>query len=138
MNCRKVRRFLFGYFKQELPQQERERIKAHLDNCPECAKEAKEIERISLILNDGLGTFVPSPDFNEKLLAKIQTLSSEEAVKDTRKWWVGLLQEVFPSVKLRWALVGAASTIILAWVVISIQKRAIYWPMYTPKTPCTV
>jgi len=123
MNCRKVRRFLFGYFKQELPQQERERIKAHLDNCPECAKEAKEIERISLILNDGLGTFVPSPDFNEKLLAKIQTLSSEAKTSDTKKWWLKLLHEVFPSLRLRWAVAGAVSVMIVAWVVMFSQKQ---------------
>jgi hypothetical protein len=122
MNCRKVRRYLFGYSKQELSPEEREQIKAHLDSCSECAREAEEIERINSLLKDDVETFVPSADFNEKLLAKIQTLSPEEKASDTRNWWARLLHEVFPSVRLRWALVGAASTVILAWVVISIQK----------------
>ncbi len=130
MNCRKVRQYLFGYFRQELSPEERERIKAHLDSCPECAREAEEISRINFSLKDDLETFVPSADFNEKLLAKIQTLSPEEKASDTRKWWARLLQEVFPSVRLRWALVGAASTIILAWVVISIQKPAHIQPEF--------
>jgi hypothetical protein len=123
MNCRKVRRYLFGYFRQELSPEERERVKAHLDNCAKCAKEAKEIERINLLLKDDLETFVPSVDFNKKLLAKIQTLSSEVTVRDTRNWWVRLLHEVFPSVRLRWALAGAVSVIIVAWAVMFSQRQ---------------
>ena len=138
MNCRKVRRYLFGYFKQELSPEERERIKAHLDSCPECAREAEEIERINLLLKDDLETFVPSPDFNEKLLAKVQTLFPEEKASDTRKWWAQLLHEVFPSVRLRWALVGAASTIILAWVVVSIQKPDHLQPEFLSQNPSQV
>ncbi|MCK4223641.1 MAG: zf-HC2 domain-containing protein [candidate division Zixibacteria bacterium] len=122
MNCRKVRRYLFGYFKQELSPEETEKIKAHLESCPECAKEAREIERIDLLLKDDLETFVPSANFNKKLLAKIQTLSSDAEVSHERSWWQKLLHEVFPSIKLRWALVGAVSTIILAWVVVSTKK----------------
>jgi len=123
MNCRKVRRYLFGYFRQELSSEERERIKAHLDSCPECAREAEEISRINFLLKDDLETFAPSTDFNEKLLAKVQTLSSNEEVSNKRNWWQKLLHEVFPSVKLRWALACAVSVIIVAWAVMFSQRQ---------------
>lgn len=129
MNCRKVRRNLFGYYKQELSSEETERIKSHLDSCPDCAKEAEEITEINLMLRDGLETFVPSADFNERLLAKFQTVSSEVKIIDKRKWWQKLLHEVFPSVKLRWALVGAVSVLILAVVTtIFTQRRSSFGP----------
>ncbi len=100
-----------------------EKIKAHLKSCPECAEEAKEIERINLMLKDDLETVVPSADFNEKLLSRIKTLPSEAKIGDTRKWWLKLLQEVFPSVRLRWAVAGAVSVIIVAWVVMFSQRQ---------------
>jgi hypothetical protein len=129
MNCRKVRRNLFGYCKQELSPEETEGIKAHLDSCPDCAKEAEEITEINHMLKDGLETFVPSANFNEKLLAKIQTISSEVKVIDTRRWWQKLMQDVFPNLRLRWALAGAVSVLILAAVTtIFTQRRASFGP----------
>jgi len=123
MNCQKVRRYLFSYFKRELSPEKTERIGSHLRNCPECAREAREVERINLLLKDGLETLVPSDDFNDKLLARIRSLSFEPRLSETRKWWARLLQEMFPSVRLRWALAGAVSVIIVAWVVLFTQKR---------------
>ena len=123
MNCRKVRRYLFGYFKQELSSDQMEDVKAHLESCPGCAREAKEIEKINLMLKDGLETFVPSANFNEKLLARIQTSSSNAKVSNERSWWQKLLHEVFPSLRLRWAVAGAASVIIVAWVVMFSQRQ---------------
>ncbi len=130
MNCRKVRRYLFGYSKQELSPDQMQEIKAHLDGCAKCAREAEEIESITLLLKDDLETFVPSADFNEKLLAKIQTLSYDVQVGEERSWWWKLLHEFFPSLRLRWALAGAAATVILAWAVILIQKPARIQPGY--------
>lgn len=105
-------------------------IKAHLDGCAECTKEAEEIESITLLLKDDLETFVPSADFNEKLLAKIQTLSPDVEVSADRSWWHRLLHEFFPSLRLRWAVAGGAATVILAWAVILIQKPARIEPGY--------
>lgn len=123
MNCLKVRQNLFGYFKRELSFEEIEKIKAHLESCPDCAREAEEVAEVNLMLKDSLETFVPSADFNEKLLAKIHSVSPDVKVIDARKWWQKLLQEVVPQVKLRWALAGAVSVIILAWVIMFTQKR---------------
>jgi len=124
MNCRKARQNLFGYFKQELSLEETAQVKAHLDICPDCATEAKEIEEMSLLLTGGLENFLPSADLNEKLLSKIHAISSEAKVSYRRRWWEKLLQEGFPSVKLRWALVGAVSVMMIALITMFIQKRS--------------
>ncbi len=100
-----------------------EEIKAHLDTCPGCAGEAEEISRIGLLLKEDLETFVPSSDFNEKLMARIQNLSPEKEASEERGWWQKLLYEVFPSVKLRWAVAGAVSVVVLAFAVMLTQKR---------------
>jgi hypothetical protein len=124
MNCRKVRRYLFGYFKQELSSELMKEIKAHLENCPECAREAEEVQCITCMVKDDMETLVPSDDFNQKLLSKIQALSTQVEASRERSWWQKLLHEIFPSIRLRWALAGAAATVILAWAVVLIQKPA--------------
>jgi hypothetical protein len=133
MNCRKVQRYLFGYCKGELPSGQMERIKDHLDSCPECAKEATEIERINLLLKDDVETLIPSADFNEKLLAKIRTFPSEAEATNKMSWWQKLLHEVFPSVKLRWAMVGAASVMVVAFAVVLTRKSPNVAPKFLPE-----
>jgi hypothetical protein len=99
-------------------------IKAHLENCPECAREAEEVQCITCMVKDDMETLVPSDDFNKKLLAKIQALSTQMEPSRERSWWQKLLHEIFPSIRLRWALAGAAATVILAWTVVLIQRPA--------------
>ncbi|MGB8656639.1 MAG: zf-HC2 domain-containing protein [Candidatus Zixiibacteriota bacterium] len=123
MNCRKVHRYLFGYFRQELSAEETQKIKTHLDVCPECAREATEVSEICLLVRDGMETLAPSADFDDKLLARIRTASVEAELGGQRKWWLRFLHEVFPSVRLRWALVGAVSVMLLALVVTFTQRR---------------
>lgn len=130
MNCRRVRRYLFAYFKGELTADQAEETKAHLDGCARCAKEAQEVEGMTLMLKGDLETFVPSADFNEKLLARIQSVSSEVEVSKKESWWRKLLHEYFPSLRLRWALAGAAATVILAWAIILIQRPSQIQPEY--------
>jgi len=128
MNCLKACQNLFGYFKQELSLEETAQVKAHLDVCPDCGTEAKEIEEMNLLLTGGLENFLPSADFNEKLLSKIHAISSDAKVSYRRRWWEKLLPEGFPSVKLRWALVGAVSVMTIALITTFIQKRSSMGP----------
>ena len=130
MNCRKVRRCLFGYFKQELTAHEMEQVKAHLDSCAGCASEAEEVLQMKLCIERDLETLTPSPDFNDKLMARIQDLASEREVREERSWWHRLLHEFFPSVKLRWAAAGAVSVVVLAFAVILTQKRPEVSPQF--------
>jgi hypothetical protein len=123
MNCRKVRRCLFGYFRQELAAEEMEEIKAHLNSCAGCAREAEEISQINLCLERDLETLTPSPDFDGKLMARIRALESEKEVREERSWWHKLLHEFFPLIRLRWAVAGAVSVVVLAFAVMLTQKR---------------
>ncbi|MCJ7576953.1 MAG: zf-HC2 domain-containing protein [candidate division Zixibacteria bacterium] len=115
MNCRKARRFLFSYFKNELSEKEEAEIKLHLKGCPDCARESIEVERACLLIKDSLETLTPSPDFNQKLFFKIQKLSLEKVkeVKSPSKF--SLLASHFP-LRIRWALAGSLAVIILASV----------------------
>jgi hypothetical protein len=123
MNCRKARRFLFSYFKNELPENEKAEIKLHLEDCPDCARESIEVERTCLLIKDGLETLTPSPDFNQKLFFKIQKLSLKkpEEVKSPSKF--SLLTPHFP-LRIRWALAGSLAVMILASVLWFTHKPA--------------
>lgn len=129
MNCRKVRRCLFGYFKKELTADQMEEVKAHLASCAGCAREAEEILQMNLCIQRDLEILTPSPDFNQKLMARIRDLAPEREVREETSWWHKLLHEVFPSVKLRWAAAGAVSVVVLAFAVMLTQKR----PEITPQ-----
>jgi hypothetical protein len=123
MNCRKARLYLYAYCKQELPPDETKEVKAHLDSCFECTREMEEITETNLMCKNGLENFAPSPDFNEKLLAKIQGLSSPVEVRVRKSWWQELLHETFPSIRLRWVAVGAASVIVLVLAATMITQK---------------
>ena len=81
MNCRKARRCLFSYFKDELPEDVKTEVKLHLEGCPECTREAVEVEKIASLVKDSLETLKPSPDFNQRLLSEVQKLSSEKGTE---------------------------------------------------------
>ena len=130
MNCRKVRRYLFGYFRGELSSREAETIKAHLAACAHCAKEAEQIETVCLALRDSLESFVPSPDFNQRLLEKVQASPASAVVSEKRSWWAELLHEIFPSIRLRWAMAGAAGVLVVAFALMFTQKQSPVQPEY--------
>jgi hypothetical protein len=107
MNCRKVRPYLYGYCKNELSPAESEKIKAHLDNCVECAREMEKVAEVSTLFKDSLEVLALSPDFDQKLLARIRSLPFEVEERKRQTWWQKLLHETFPSLRLRWAVAGA-------------------------------
>jgi hypothetical protein len=115
MNCRRVRRFLFSYFKNELSEDEKEKIKFHLESCPDCARESLEVERVSSLVKTSLETLTPSPDFNQKLLLELQKLTLEKAEEVKGRFNLSLLTSHFP-LRVRWALAGSLAVIILASV----------------------
>ncbi len=122
MNCRKVRRCLFSYFKDELPEDFKTEIKLHLEGCPGCASEALEVERIASLVEESLETLKPSPDFNQKLLSEVQKLSSEK-VKEVRRTAFTLARITGFDYKIKWALAGSFAAIILVSVLWFTQKR---------------
>jgi hypothetical protein len=130
MKCRKVRPYLFSYFKNELSDDEKERIKLHLESCPDCARESLEVERVSSLVKNSLETLTPSPDFNQKLLLEIQKLTLEEAEEVKGRFNFSLLTSHFP-LKIRWALAGSLAVIILASVIWFTHKPASFKPEAT-------
>jgi len=115
MNCRKVRLCLFSYFKNELSEKEKAEVEFHLKGCPECAKEALEVERVTSLVRNSLETLTPSPDFNQKLISQVQKLSSEK-VREVRR------ASFFP-LRIKWALAGSFMAIILVSVLWFTHKR---------------
>jgi len=120
MKCRKVRPYLFSYFKNELSRDEKEKIKLHLESCPDCARDSLEVGRVSSLVKTSLETLTPSPDFNQKLLFEIQKLSLEKA-KEVKS------SSYFP-LRIRWALAGSLAVIILASVLWFTHKPASFKP----------
>lgn len=127
MNCRKVRRFLFSYFKNELTEKEKAEIKLHLKGCPDCAREALEVERITSLVKESLETLTPSPDFNQKLLSEVQKLSSG-TVKEVREPLFSSARILGLEMRIKWALAGSFMVIILASVLWFTHK-------FTPISP---
>jgi len=123
MNCRKVRRCLFSYFKNELSEKEKAEIKLHLKGCPECAKEASEVERVTSLVRNSLETLTPSPDFNQKLLSQVQKLSSTETVKKVREPLFSPARILGLEIRIKWALAGSFMAIILVSVLWFTHKR---------------
>lgn len=125
MNCRKARRFLFSYFKNELSENEKAEIKLHLEGCPDCARESIKVERTCLLIKDSLETLTPSPDFNQKLFFKVQKLSpAKGGVKEVKNPSnFSLLTSHFP-LRIRWALAGSLAVIILASVLLFTHRPA--------------
>jgi hypothetical protein len=123
MNCRKARRFLFSYFKNELSENEKAEIKLHLEDCPDCARESIKVERTCLLLKDSLETLTPSADFNQKLFFKIQKLSLEKVKEVKSPSNFSLLTSHFP-LRIRWALAGSLAGMILASVLWFTHKPA--------------
>jgi hypothetical protein len=122
MNCRKARRCLFSYFSDELPQDVKTEVKLHLEGCPDCAREALEVEKIASLVKDSLETLKPSPDFNQKLLSQVQKLSSEK-VREVRRTPFTLAPITGFHYKIKWALAGSFAVLILVSVLWFTHKR---------------
>ncbi len=128
MNCRKVRLCLFSYFRDELSEKEKTEIKLHLEGCPDCTREAIEVERIASLVKESLETVTPSPDFNQKLLSEVQKLSSSEEVKEVGGSSFSLARILGLKTRVKWALAGSLVAIILVSAIWFTNKR-------TPITP---
>jgi hypothetical protein len=122
MNCRKVRRCLFSYFKDELPEDFKTEIKLHLEGCPDCKREALEVERIASLVEESLETLEPSPDFNQKLLSEVQKLSSER-VREVRRTSFSPARILGLGTRIRWAFAGSVAVVILASVLWFTHQR---------------
>lgn len=112
MNCRKVRRFLWNYLEKNIDQCQREEIESHLKECSKCNLEASEAARLREIFGK-TEILRPSPDFNRKLLNRIQTETSTTRVKE--------VVEPRPAFSWKWAFAGLAAGLVVVFVALFYQ-----------------
>jgi len=120
MNCRKVRRFLWNYLEKDIDQTQKQEIESHLKECSKCSLQAREAAKLREIFGR-TEVLRPSPDFNRKLLTRIQTETSTargEAVAESR-----------PRLSWRWAFAAVAAGAVVVLVTL------FYQDIFRPQRP---
>lgn len=110
MSCRKIRRSLSRYYREELSIKEKESVDRHLLTCESCAREAQGFKAL-IDASSGLDSFAPSPTFESKLERKIRVLPALEKEPKAKS-----LFTVFPS--LRWAFIPTAALAVALFLVL--------------------
>ena len=70
MECEKVRESLSAYLDGELSEQEREAVSAHVERCPECARELTALRQVSALYRR-LEDPEPPVDLEERVFAEV-------------------------------------------------------------------
>ena len=83
MKCRRVQKRLSAYQDGELKVEERDRIEAHLMDCPECRKQYESFLHIWDALGE-LSDIQPRPEFNLKLRKRISGADEKRFVPRLR------------------------------------------------------
>jgi hypothetical protein len=120
MNCRKVRRFLWNYLEKDIDQNQREEIEFHLKGCSGCTLQAQEAVKLREIFGR-TEVLRPSPDFNKKLLNRIQTEASTTRLKE--------VVESRPTFSWKWAFAGLAAGLVVVFVALFYQH------IFNPQKP---
>lgn len=120
MNCREVRRFLWNYLEKDIDQTQKQEIETHLKECSRCTLEAREAAKLRQIFGK-TEVLRPSPDFNRKLLNRIQTKASTSQVKE--------ILEPKPTFSWRWAFAGLAAGLVVIFVTL------FYQDIFSPQRP---
>lgn len=91
-----VKELLSDYLEGELPDEQRDEVKAHLDGCADCRAELEALERTLSSLS-GLRPLPPPPDFGRKVQQRIRRRSrgrffSPETVLTRVPWeWISFV-----------------------------------------------
>ncbi len=110
MNCRKARSLLSAYSKGELSYSMREKLAAHLEECPACRKQEATIGQINQALLN-LPKHELSEDFNMRLFGRIHNAPNGERIRTAH------LPKKAPSGIIYWGkLFAPAATVIGAMV----------------------
>jgi hypothetical protein len=113
MICETIKTHLVAYRDGELSEQDRTRVTAHLNTCPTCTREEKQLARVDQMLIN-LERITPSPDFAAAFWRRLEQegqSSQEEPESRLARWWREL-REGFPSWQWTPALAGAASLLV--------------------------
>jgi hypothetical protein len=112
MNCRRVRQFLWNFLDKDIDQKSKEEIESHLKECSKCAAELAELAKLREIFSK-TEVLKPSPDFNKKLLNRIQTNTASSRIIE--------LDKPKPSFSWRWTFASLAAGIVVVFLVLFSQ-----------------
>jgi hypothetical protein len=76
MRCRRINKYLLGFYNNELSKTDTEKIRLHLEKCPRCRKEYNAVAYIITAMKD-LQDVELSPDFAIGLDEKIMAFENE-------------------------------------------------------------
>jgi hypothetical protein len=113
MICETIKPHLVAYRDGELSEQDRSRVTAHLNACPACTREEKQLGRVEEMLIN-LERITPSPDFAATFWHRLEQegqSSQEQPESRLARWWRGLREDL---TSWQWtpALAGAASLLV--------------------------
>src|SRR6267154_601850 len=73
MNCRSVESLFSSYVEDEISQEERRHLEAHLMGCRRCSIALREVRATLSILSQGMPVVEPSAHFDEDVFARIRS-----------------------------------------------------------------
>lgn len=83
MTCHKYHRWMHEYLDGELPPENQRRLFAHLEECPECQKELRDLQKTILLLKGHAHVEAPD-DFTMRVMSNLP----KENKKDLLKRWM--------------------------------------------------
>lgn len=89
INCKKIRKNLVAFLYGELEKNERQRFKAHLNQCPRCRKELEELKKVTQtadVFKEDIDEVMASVDW-EALPSQISGEVFREEVRPRRGSW---------------------------------------------------
>ncbi len=113
--CPRVREDLGGYVLGALEPDEAERVRAHLERCPECVAEYRELARLPELLDLSAGldpeTVTPPPGLEERLLDSVARESERPRARPARRRRRGRLDRRLVGAGAAVAALAAAAVI---------------------------
>lgn len=107
MNCQEIRDSLSAYLDDFLTEEERDKIRAHIEHCPNCRQELEDLEKTITMLSS-LEEIIPPANFRRELRHKL-----EQETRKTRGSQTALINKIFARVRHSYLLPVAAALVIM-------------------------
>jgi anti-sigma factor RsiW len=120
MNCRSAEALYSAFIEDELNQEERRSLEAHLMGCRRCSVAVKDLKE-TLALVSALPMVETSPHFEDEIFDRIR---SGEALRPTMVEWLG---GFFTADRLRPVFLGGAAVCAL-WIGVIVMHPDAYFP----------
>ena len=103
MDCHEIKKLIPLYLDHELGEFEQQQVEAHVQNCPDCQREAREIEKSWELLGE-IKAVEPDPDYLARFWQSVDAQSP---------WYAGIYQDVRAAFQQRrWAPALAGAVIV--------------------------